>query len=846
MERDQQISITLEITPGEGGLQDVLKGIHLRILGCSILSICIATPALAQTVDQNPAAPEEEEIVVTAERYRGSVDSAQPPLAVIEEDEIASYGASSLQELLEEIAPQAGSGRGRGDGQPVILLNGQRVSGFRELRNYPPEAIRRVEVLPEEVALQFGYSANQRVVNFILKDNFMSTTVEGELGWPGKGGYSTSELQASVVRIDGPRRLNLTVEADDTSPLTEAERGISSFGAPPLAGDPDPAAYRSLVPDSRDLKFTGNWSTGLGEGGRDGSLAFSAEVTRSDSERLSGLDAVTLTDANGESALRTLYSEGPGFDARRSRTRTTGFELGTTLNKPLGDWQLAATANWAHSEGRTLIDRSADASALVDAALAGTIAIDAPVDTLLASGLVLDGAIDRARSNTEDASALVTLIGAPARLPAGPLSLTLKGGFDWDNIQSVDTRSAGVETDLTRGNANAGFTLGVPIASRREGVLDAIGNLTLNLSGGVDHLSDFGTLYDWSAGLTWGITEKLSLQVSYLYAQEAPSLTQLGAPQILTLDSTVYDFATGQTVLADVIGGGNPALLAEKQRDWKIGVNWDLPFFDRSKLIAEYFDETSTDVTASFPLLTPAIEAAFPDRVIRDANGVLLQIDQRPVTFDREKSRRLRYGLDISDRIGGSSNEGGGRGSRGAGGGAGGMGGPGFGPGGRGGGGGRWNLALFHTIRFDETVRIAENGPVLDLLDGDSLASTPKPRHEMELRGGVYYKGFGLRLSGEYLGGSRVDGSGAPGSSSLRFHPIATFDVRAFVDFGQQQSLVDKVPFLKNSRMSFSIDNIFDAQQRVTDDNGVVPLRYNPAFLDPAGRFFQIEFRKMF
>ncbi len=196
--------------------------------------------------------------------------------------------------------------------------------------------------------------------------------------------------------------------------------------------------------------------------------------------------------------------------------------------------------------------------------------------------------------------------------------------------------------------------------------------------------------------------------------------------------------------------------------------------------------------------------------------------------------------------MGGSSNAGGGRGSRGAGGGAGGMGGPGFGPGGRGGGGGRWNLALFHTIRIDETVRIAESGPVLDLLDGDSLASTPKPRHEMELRGGVYYKGFGLRLSGEYLGGSRVDGSGAPGSSSLRFHPIATFDVRAFVDFGQQQSLVDKVPFLKNSRMSFSIDNIFDAQQRVTDDNGVVPLRYNPAFLDPAGRFIQIEFRKMF
>ena len=37
----------------------------------------------------------------------------------------------------------------------------------------------------------------------------------------------------------------------------------------------------------------------------------------------------------------------------------------------------------------------------------------------------------------------------------------------------------------------------------REKVLDAVGDITLNLSAGLNRISSFGTLFDWSAGLTW-------------------------------------------------------------------------------------------------------------------------------------------------------------------------------------------------------------------------------------------------------------------------------------------------------------------------------------------------------
>ncbi|WP_144098184.1 TonB-dependent receptor domain-containing protein [Croceicoccus sediminis] len=791
-----------------------------------------AAPALAQ--DAPDIEMDDNEIVVTAERIRGQVEAPQAPIAVIGEDEIASYGVSSLAELIDELAPQTGSARGRGGGRPAFLVNGRRVTGFREMRNYPPEAIRQVEILPEEVALRYGFRPDQRVVNFILKDNFVSLSADAEYGFPSGGGYSTNEIEGSFLRIDGDNRLNLAFEAEDSSMLTEAERDVSSVSAVPLAGDADPAAYRSLVADSRDLQLNANWSKSLGEGGLGGAITLSATATRSDSLSWRGLDAVTLTDANGNSAYRTLYDVDAGFGPRVRDTKSEGFELGASYDTRLGDWGLTATTNWAHDETRTFTDASADTSALRDAVAAGTIAFDAPTATLLNSGLVSARDTYRADTNTESVSSLVTLTGHPVVLPAGEISLVVKAGYDWDDIDSSDTRNPSSDARLTRGDASGGISLGLPIASRREGVLSAIGDLTLDLSGGVNHLSDFGTLFDGSAGLTWGVTDKLDLQASYIYREAAPSLSQLGAPQVITTGVTVYDFTTGQTVLVDVLSGGNPDLVAEKQKDWKFSLNWDLPVLQRSRFIVEYYDENSTNVSSAFPVLTPAIEAAFPGRVVRDDNGNLLSIDQRAVTFASQNGQRIRYGIDISDRIAGKEDEAGNRGNR--------KRGPSMGmPGRR--SGGRWSLALYHTWRLQQDVLIGANGPLLDLLDGDSLSSSPTARHEVEMRGGVYYNGIGLRLSGNYYGGSSVDGSTATGSTSLDFNPYATFDARLFVDLERQFKDID---FLKGSRFSIRVDNIFDAQQRVTDENGVVPVSYLPDFTDPKGRFIELDFRKRF
>ena len=61
-----------------------------------------------------------------------------------------------------------------------------------------------------------------------------------------------------------------------------------------------------------------------------------------------------------------------------------------------------------------------------------------------------------------------------------------------------------------------------------------------------------------------------------------------------------------------------------------------------------------------------------------------------------------------------------------------------------------------------------------------------------------------------------------------------------------RRSLIRKYPWLRGSRVTLGIDNLFDARQHVTDQNGVVPLTYQPGYVDPIGRTIRLSFRKLF
>src|SRR5206468_173812 len=154
------------------------------------------TPPAPSAATAQPTEPTDEygddegAIVVTGSRtLPGSVVGDIPPEDTLDSRDVRATGATKISELLDAIAPQIGSARGRGGEQPVLLLNGQRISGFRELRDIPTEAIQRVDIMPEEVALKYGYRADQKVVNIVLRQRFRSTAALGSVKTATDGGY---------------------------------------------------------------------------------------------------------------------------------------------------------------------------------------------------------------------------------------------------------------------------------------------------------------------------------------------------------------------------------------------------------------------------------------------------------------------------------------------------------------------------------------------------------------------------------------------------------------------------------------------------------------------------------
>ena len=138
------------------------------------------------------------------------------------------------------------------------------------------------------------------------------------------------------------------------------------------------------------------------------------------------------------------------------------------------------------------------------------------------------------------------------------------------------------------------------------------------LNAGISQLSDFGTLTSLGAGLNWAPSARLNLITSWTREEGAPILQQLGNPLLETDNVPFFDAVRGETVNVTTLTGGNPDLDADRRSVLKVGGNWR-PFEKTDlNLRGEYVHQSIDNPQISFPAATPALEAAFPLRFVRD------------------------------------------------------------------------------------------------------------------------------------------------------------------------------------------------------------------------------------
>lgn len=653
----------------------------------------------APAAQHEPDDTEVEAVTITASgKPYGAVVGDIKPEETFNMADIRSFGVSSMEDLLTELTPQTTSGLG---GAPVVLLNGKRISGMGEIRDIPTEAIQRVEVLPEEVALKYGYAADQKVVNVVLRQRFRASTVDGQIGGSTEGGQLTQQGTWSQLQLNRQGRTNLSVKVQNSDWLRESDRdlisnaqsGLYDFvgnvatpnGDPltalsALAGTPvtvvgvpgaaangaqglaaflpganlantsDLSDSRTLLPASQQVSINSVTNRYIAD---DVSATLNLSLTGNKSQSLSG-PARALLRIPGASPFSpfgqdvSLYRYLNEFPALSQTSRSLQGHAGFTLNKDTEDLRLSLTGNYDRTLSRTLTDRGVD----ITGVQSRLTALDPNLNPFAALG-GLPVTQDRARSTTDAADLQLVANRALAKLAAGDLSSTLKLGVSGSRLKGASIRSGvEVENEQSRGDASAQVSFDLPLASRRKGVRAGLGDLSTNLNLAVRQVSDYGALTTIGGGVNWSPLAPISFTVQASRQENAPSIAQLANPLVTTPDARVFDYVRGTTVDVTRITGGNADLLAEQRNTLRVGVNYRPTFVTGLTLNANYSRTRIDNPVATFPAATAAVEAAFPDRFLRNADGDLVRIDTRPVNFVKRDSEQVRWGFNFSRQIG--------------------------------------------------------------------------------------------------------------------------------------------------------------------------------------------------
>lgn len=742
-----------------------------------------------------------DEILVTGHRQHGAVATDIPPEVSLNSAAIGALGAADLSEVFADLAPEFRNGEdgvGKTAQTPIVLVNGQRIAGFSSIRDLPPEAVRRIEVFPEKVALQYGYDADQKVVNVVLRSNYHALTLLGRYTAAPENWRGIYRAKADMLRIGEHSHWNLDLDYSHMDPIY-SETTLSDPGTGTATSN---VPAHTLAAQSDDLTLSGDLTRDFG--------SLTADLTgRLDLNALQS--RLGLSDGDGEE----LVDQGSAnlISGPRYRSdQTVDAQTSLTLNGRLDSWRWSFIGK---------LDDTTHEIRTADNANVGsfdTVQLPSP-------GLIGDrcgGATDTGCVVTDlrTASGDFYLNGKLLPLPAGSISASLRTGFAFSGIRS-QSPAAGEQEERDRAEGNVQANLDFPITSSRS----PIGKLSIGVNGEARQLSDFGTLSTIGSSMQWAPIKPVEIVASVRREEQAPTLEQLAGGTLVTPDLREFDFVTGQTSLVERSDGGNTALEQQRSRIANLRVQVKpIPSTDL-QLSAEYTIERTHDPIAIISAATAETMAAFPSLFTRNADGYLTAMDVSPVNLARRDQQQIRWGLNYSTAFGPHNPLPDANGK----------------PVAR----DQFQIALYDTWRLQDDVVLRDGLPAVNLLNGGFISDIGgTPKHELELQTTISTRTWSADINARWQTPTTIY-AGTLSNDRLTFSQGVTVNLRLQINLAEQHWLIKALPFLRG-KLSLSADNILGAHNTVHDASGYVPPAYSESYLNPTGRTFRITLRKRF